>query len=125
MCCQAASGFDLRPSPSVFAGYEVVVGSGQVLCWSQEADRFRSAIDWTGDGGDAQPRRLRPIAGIEEVVVDPLHGFGEPVVRGVRTEIIGELYKAGESQDSIAEVYELPRATVEAAVRYELLRAAA
>jgi uncharacterized protein (DUF433 family) len=102
----------------------VVVGSGQVLCWSQEADRFRSAIDWTGGGGDAQPRRLRPIAGIDEVVVDPLHGFGEPVVRGVRTEIIGELYQAGESQDSIAEVYELPRATVEAAVRYELLRVA-
>jgi uncharacterized protein (DUF433 family)/transposase len=103
----------------------VVVGTGQILCWSEEADRFRSAIDWTSEGVDAQPRRLRPAAGIEEVVVDPLHGFGEPVVRNVRTEIIRELYQAGESQDSIAEVYELPRATVEAAVRYELLRAAA
>jgi uncharacterized protein (DUF433 family)/transposase len=103
----------------------VVVGTGQILCWSEEADRFRSAIDWTGEGVDAQPRRLRPAAGIGEVVVDPLHGFGEPVVRNVRTEIIRELYQAGESQDSIAEVYELPRATVEAAVRYELLRAAA
>jgi uncharacterized protein (DUF433 family) len=46
-------------------------------------------------------------------------------VRGVRTEIIRELVQAGESQDAIAEVYELRRECVEAAVRYELLRAAA
>lgn len=44
-------------------------------------------------------------------------------MRGVRTEIIRELVQAGESQDAIAEVYELPRESVEAAVRYELLRA--
>jgi len=43
----------------------------------------------------------------------------------VRTEIIRELVQAGESQDSIAEVYELPRESVEAALRYELLRAVA
>jgi uncharacterized protein (DUF433 family) len=103
----------------------VVVDSGQVLCWSAEADSFRSAIDWTGKGDDAEPRRLRPIAGIADVVVDPLRGFGEPVVRGVRTEIIVELAKAGESQDAIAATYELERSVVEAAVRYELLRAAA
>jgi uncharacterized protein (DUF433 family) len=101
----------------------VVVDSGQVLCWSQEAENFRSAIDWTGKGDDAQPRTLRPIAGIDEVLVDPLRGFGEPVVRGVRTEVIAELVQSGESQDAIAEIYELPRRSVEAAVRYELLRA--
>jgi uncharacterized protein (DUF433 family) len=102
----------------------VVVATGQALAWSAEADRFRAAIEWTGDSDDAEPRRLRPVAGIEEVMVDPLLGFGEPVVRGVRTEIIRELVQAGESQDAIAEVYELPRMSVEAAVRYELLRAA-
>jgi uncharacterized protein (DUF433 family)/transposase len=103
----------------------VVVDSGQVLCWSAEADSFRSAIDWSGKGDDAEPRRLRPVAGIDDVVVDPLRGFGEPVVRGVRTEIIAELIQAGESQDAIAEIYELPRSSVEAALRYELLRAVA
>jgi uncharacterized protein (DUF433 family) len=102
----------------------VVVATGQVLAWSPEADRFRAAIEWTGESDDAEPRRLRPVAGIDDVVVDPLLGFGEPVVRGVRTEIIRELVQAGESQDAIADVYELPRASVEAAVRYELLRAA-
>jgi uncharacterized protein (DUF433 family) len=103
----------------------VVVATGQMLAWSPQADRFRSAIEWTGQNDDAEPRRLRPVAGINDVVVDPLLGFGEPVVRGVRTEIIRELVQAGESQDAIAEVYELPRESVEAAVRYELLRATA
>jgi uncharacterized protein (DUF433 family) len=103
----------------------VIVATGQMLAWSAEADRFRTAIEWTSDSEDAEPRLLRPAAGIKEVVVDPLRGFGEPVVRGVRTEIIRELVQAGESQDSIAEVYELPRESVEAALRYELLRAAA
>ena len=36
----------------------VVVDSGQVLCWSAEADNFRSAIDWTGKGDDAEPRTI-------------------------------------------------------------------
>lgn len=103
----------------------VVLATGQMLAWSPQADRFRAAIEWTGVGDDAEPRRLRPVAGIDDVVVDPLLGFGEPVVRGVRTEIIRELVQAGESQDAIAEVYELPRGSVEAALRYELLRAAA
>jgi uncharacterized protein (DUF433 family) len=103
----------------------VIVATGQTLAWSAEADRFRAAIEWTDDTDDAEPRLLRPAAGIMEVIVDPLRGFGEPVVRGVRTEIIRELVQAGESQDSIAEVYELPRKSVEAAVRYELLRASA
>ncbi len=103
----------------------VIVATGQTLAWSAEADRFSAAIEWTGDSDEAEPRLLRPAAGIREVVVDPLRGFGEPVVRGVRTEIIRELVQAGESQDAIAEVYELPRESVEAALRYELLRAAA
>jgi uncharacterized protein (DUF433 family)/transposase len=103
----------------------VVVATGQTLAWSAEADRFRSAIEWTGESDNAEPYRLRPVAGIDDVVVDPLLGFGEPVVRGVRTEIIRELVQAGESQDVIAEVYELPKESVEAAVCYELLRAAA
>src|SRR5271154_1713143 len=103
----------------------VVVDSGQGLRWSAEADSFRSAIDWSGKGDDAEPRRLRPGAGIDDVVVDPLRGFGEPVVRGVRTEIIAELIQAGASQDAIAEIYELPPSSVASALRYELLRAVA
>ena len=65
---------------------------------------------------------LHPVTEIEEVVIDPLRQFGEPVVRSVRTEIISEQVRAGESIDAIANIYELSRASVEAAVRYELIR---
>lgn len=103
----------------------VVVRTGQLVEWATPAEEFRRSVDWTGEDDDAQPARLRPIADIEDVVIDPLRGFGEPVVRGVRTEVIAELVRAGDSTDTIAELYELPRSQVDAAVRYELVRAAA
>jgi uncharacterized protein (DUF433 family) len=102
----------------------VVVATGQTVAWSEKAGRFLHALEWTSRRADAQPRLLRPIAGIDDVVVDPLRGFGEPVVRGVKTEVIRELVQAGESVEAIAEIYELDTDTVEAAVRYELQRAA-
>lgn len=103
----------------------VVVRTGQkVLEWSKHAEDFRRSLEWTGPGEAAQPRLLRPVRDLDDVVIDPLRGFGEPVVRGVRTEIIAELVRAGDTPDMIAEQYELPRATIDAAVRYELLRAA-
>lgn len=104
----------------------VVVRTGQrVLDWTKPADDFRRSVEWSGENGSAQPRRIQPMRDIKDVVIDPLRGFGEPVVRGVRTEIIGELIRAGDSPDMIAELYELPRQTVDAAVRYELRRVAA
>jgi uncharacterized protein (DUF433 family) len=101
----------------------VVVRSGQaILDWSRQADDFRASAEWTGTDEDAQIRLLRPNSEIREVVVDPLRSFGEPSVRGVRTDIIAELVRAGDPPDMIADLYELPRASVDAAVRYELLR---
>jgi uncharacterized protein (DUF433 family) len=101
----------------------IVVRSGQgVLDWSREADDFRRSAEWAGEGRAAHVQALRPVADIAEVRIDPLRSFGEPVVRGVRTEIIAELVRAGDTPDMIAELYELPRPAVEAAVRYELLR---
>lgn len=104
----------------------VVIRSGQqMLEWSKPADEFRRSVEWTGNDTAAQPRLLRPIQSVPDVEVDPLRGFGEPVVRGVRTEVIAELVRAGDATDRIAEVYELPRRQVDAAVRYELLRRSA
>lgn len=101
----------------------VVVRTGQrLLEWAPPADDFRRSVVWTTDAPDAQPRTLRPVADIADVVIDPLRGFGEPVVRNVRTEVIAELVRAGDSPEMIAELYELDRSTVDAAIRYELLR---
>jgi uncharacterized protein (DUF433 family) len=102
----------------------VVVRTGQHVMWSPEAEAFSRSIQWTGNSGDAEPRLVRPQDDLVEVVIDPLRGFGEPVVRNVRTEVLAELFRAGESPDSLAEVYELPRATIDEALRYELRRAA-
>lgn len=104
----------------------VVVRSGQhVLDWSPPAEGFRKSVEWTGAGVSAQPRLLRPAEDLLEVAIDPLRGFGEPVVRNVRTEALAELFRAGESPDAIAEMYELPRPTVDEALRYEMRRARA
>lgn len=95
----------------------VVIRNDQIVL-TDPAVSFFEAVEFDDD----VVRRLRPVSTISEVVVDPLRQFGEPVVRSVRTEIIAEQVRAGESIDAIAEIYELERKLVEAAVRYELIR---
>ena len=106
----------------------VEVRTGQsVIDWTKPADDFRRSIEWTAANGQPpQPKLLRPYADIKDVVVNPVRGFGEPVVhnRNVRTDIIAELIRAGDSPDMIAEQYELRPRQVQAAVQYELRRAA-
>ncbi len=68
-------------------------------------------------------RRFWPVGTGEAVVIDPLRSFGAPTVGGVRTEVLCELFLAGDSLDEIAEGYDLARSDVEAAVRYESARA--
>ncbi len=46
------------------------------------------------------------------------------MVRSVRTELIAEQIRAGDSIAMIASLYELPTEAVEAALRFELGRAA-
>lgn len=103
----------------------VVVRTGQrVIEWTPQAEGFLRSVEWTSaNGADRRPRLLRPAGDLHEVVIDPLRGFGEPVVRNVRTEVIGELFRAGESLESIAALYELPRLWADEALRYELRRA--
>lgn len=100
----------------------VVVRTGQHIMWSDEAAAFSRSVEWTGEGSGSQPRLLRPEDDLTEVVIDPFRGFGEPVVRNVRTEVLAELFRAGESPDALAETYELPRPTIDEALRYEMRR---
>lgn len=92
--------------------------NGQIVL-VEEADSFRRAAQFRRDG---VVERLLPMTEIPEVVIDPLRQFGEPVVRSVPTEVIAEQVRAGESIAAIVELYELPSASVEAALRYELRR---
>lgn len=95
----------------------VVVRNGQsMLEWSPRVNDFRKSLQWEHE----IVARLTPSLKDPNVIVDPLRSFGEPSVRGVRTEVIRELLAAGDSIDMIAELYELPEALVESALRYEL-----
>lgn len=99
---------------------QLVVVRNDQLVLADPAARFKRSVVFRKS--DQIVERLRPHADIKEVEIDPLRQFGEPVVRSVRTEIISEQVRAGERLDTIAELYELPRTDVEAALRYELIR---
>ncbi|BBY95173.1 hypothetical protein MGALJ_48420 [Mycobacterium gallinarum] len=105
----------------------VVRNDQQMLDWSAPAQEFADSLEWETVGRRKRPEvtRLRPDPAIRDVVVDPLQRFGEPSTRGVPTEVIRELYAAGDPIEMIAELYGLPRELVEAAVRYELRAAEA
>lgn len=95
----------------------VLARSGQLLL-SEPADRFRRSVEY-GNDPDAIVERIHPLGGDSRVVVDPQRRFGEPVVRGVPTEVLAEQFDAGDSIEAIAELHELDRTEVEAALVYE------
>jgi uncharacterized protein (DUF433 family) len=100
----------------------VVVRNDQVVL-ADAAERFKRSAQFRH--GDGIVETLRPHWEIQEIVLDPLRQFGEPTVRrrSVRTEVISEQVRAGDSLDNIAALYDLPRHDVEQALRYELIRA--
>lgn len=67
-------------------------------------------------------QRIRPVAEIAGVWLDPLRQFGEPTVRSVPTAVIAEQVRAGDEPKMIAELYDLSETEVLQAVRYELHR---
>ncbi len=101
----------------------VVVRSGQLLL-TPPVEQFLRAVEFTAPM-EGIVLRLHPLTGNPIVVVDPLRQFGEPVVRSVPTEVIAEQFAAGDSVELIAELYDLSRHEVEAALRYEHERAKA
>lgn len=106
----------------------VEVRTGQaVIDWTKPADDFRRSVEWSpANGQPPQPSLIRPYPDIEDVVVNPLTGFGEPGIkmRNIQTEVIAELVRAGDPLSMISEQYDLDPRQVEAAVQYELRRAA-
>lgn len=97
----------------------VLVRNGQIVL-TEPAQSFFDSAQYSVTSDVVE--RLRPVSDVAHVFLDPLRQFGEPVVRSVRTEIIAEQLRAGETIDSIVETYELDRPLVEDALRYELIR---
>ena len=71
--------------------------------------------------------RKRELQEAKVIVIDPRISFGRPVLTGtgIRTLVIAERYKAGESIDELAEDYGRRRLEIEEAIRCELALEAA
>lgn len=96
----------------------VVVRNDQ-LALSLPTRQFVNSVDF---GGTDIVQRMHPIPDLDQVWLDPLRQFGDPVVRSVPTSVIAEQVRAGDDAATIAELYELSEAEVWQAIRYELLR---
>jgi uncharacterized protein (DUF433 family) len=93
----------------------VITGPEGQLVLSDPAARFVEKVEFD----DEIAQRLYPVGRDSLVSIDPLKSFGIPTVRGIRTENISELFRAGESVGAIAEAFDLGVTEVEAALRFE------
>lgn len=97
----------------------MVVYRNDQLVLTMPADRFVKSSDF--DDGEVV-MRFRPDLRIPTVVIDPNRQSGQPVVRSVPTDMIAELYRAGDSPEMIASIYMLDEDLVHDALRFELDR---
>jgi uncharacterized protein (DUF433 family) len=94
----------------------VVVRNGQRV-FSDVVEAYLRRIEF-GKDGYAKLIHL-PAYEAADVVVDPTRGFGQPIFAkgGGRLEDAIALFRAGESLDTVAEEYGVPRSDLEDAVR--------
>lgn len=97
----------------------VVVRNGQLML-DLPAQRFAEAVQFT----DGVATMIRPVTRTPEVQLDPSRSFGQPSIRGIRTEVLAEEYRAGESREVLAELYDLDLDQIDQALRYELIASA-
>ena len=97
----------------------LVVARNDQLVLTPPAELFLGEVRWD-DAQDGIVTQVLPRGQGSAVVIDPLRQFGQPVVRSVPTAIIAEQFRAGESTERIAELYELPVGDVEDALRFEM-----
>jgi len=96
----------------------VVVRSGQAMM-SAPVRSFVGDLRYVGDA-DREANAVVPVQFGGLVTLDPLHQYGRPVVRAVPTEVVAEQFRAGESTETIADLFDLTVAQVEQALRFEL-----
>lgn len=85
------------------------------LVLADRAERFVRKVEFDGQIA----HRIYPAGRSSLVSIDPEKSFGIPTVRGIRTENVIELFRAGESVGAIGDAFELDTAEVEAALRFE------
>ncbi len=102
-------------------GFGILVNVGYeagMQAWDEVLDPFLDTVEYEGE----IVRRWWPLGKNVAVLVDPDYGFGLPVVEGVgvRTEIIAERYRAGDSTDEIAYDFDVTPKQIDDALRWEM-----
>lgn len=97
----------------------IVIRSGQQILLANDAQRFFKKVEFDQHSGTGEAIRLRPAGATSPVLIDPLVRFGRPMVEGITTERLWELFDAGETVEQIADGYEISSALVQIAVAYE------
>ena len=102
-------------------GFGILVNVGYeagMQAWDEILDPFLVTVEYEGE----IVRRWWPLGKEFAVLVDPDYGFGLPVVEGVgvRTEIIAERYRAGDSIDEIAYDFDVTPKQIDDALQWEM-----
>lgn len=95
----------------------VVVRNGKSMM-AAATERFQKAVQYDNEG---VVESFLPELRTPGVVMDPARTFGQPAIRGVRTEILAENYRAGSSRDELADLYDLSTEQIDEAIRFELI----
>lgn len=95
----------------------VVVRNGQLVL-TEPAQGFADRAVFDGQGRGVS--QLRTEDDTPDVRIDPLRQTGQPVVRSVPTAVLAEGFRAGESVEVLADLYELSFDQVLQAIRYEM-----
>lgn len=106
--------------------FDVLVEVGReagMLAWREVLEPFLEDVEYENE----LVRRWWPLGREHMVVVDPDYGFGLPVVEGtgVRTEIIAERHRAGDSTKEIAYDFDVTPKQIDDALRWEMPKKAA
>lgn len=97
----------------------VEASSGQYVL-APDVRRFRKIAVFEDVDDERQiVTRLHPLGENRQVTIDPVRRFGSPVVRSTPTDVLAELFRAGEPIEWIAEQYSLTRDQVLDALEYE------
>ena len=94
--------YKLQTELDIPQGLWIVVGSGQLVLTAQ-AKAFFKRVHFHPPTGAAESFTL--VKADAPVVLNPNRAFGIPTIRGVRAEILSELYEAGEPEDFITQIY--------------------
>ncbi|MDX6767536.1 MAG: DUF433 domain-containing protein [Candidatus Methylacidiphilales bacterium] len=107
-------------------GHQVLLelGSGGQVAFEALIGPFCHRIDF--DASTRLAARYFPMGRDHQIVVDPRHAFGRPVVCGtnITTEALASLIKGGEKIEDIADDFRLDPGAVQEAWRFETRQAA-